>query len=107
MEQQEQRRKFVKNPHKFYELLGLNKAFENGLKRHPNSEYLEEVKSKKLEIHPIFVKFINILIQKFKDESVKKRIHILEFTRGRYTCHEMIEIFKNSGDQKMRDLQLC
>jgi hypothetical protein len=48
------------------------------------------------------VKFINILIQKFKDESAKKAFILLEFTRGRNTCHEMIQILKNSGDKNVK-----
>jgi hypothetical protein len=54
MEQQEQRRKFVKNLHNVCELIELNKAFEDGLKRHPNSEYLEEVKVR----NSIFIIFL-------------------------------------------------
>jgi hypothetical protein len=43
MEQQEPRKAFVKNLHKFCEDIKLNEAFLEGLKKHPNCEYVEEV----------------------------------------------------------------
>ncbi len=43
MEQQEPRKTFVKNLHKFCETVKLNQAFLEGLKKHPNLEYVEEV----------------------------------------------------------------
>jgi hypothetical protein len=80
MEQQEQRRMFVNQLNEFCNLVVLNKEFWNELRQHSYNEYLKEV-------------------EKFKDESAKKTFIFLEFTRGRSSCNEMIQILKESGPE--------
>jgi hypothetical protein len=88
MEQQEQRRMFVKQLNEFCNLVVLNKAFWNGLQQHPYSEYLGEVEVKYLTYLLIFLiftfaKFRNSRMNQLKKPSfflslLEEGIHVMK-----------------------------
>jgi hypothetical protein len=78
MEQQEPRKIFVKNLHKFCETIKLNKAFLEGLKKHSNWEYVEEVMVRRqisLNKYDPFLTFPNKILRNSKMKWRKNHLY--------------------------------